>query len=309
MNDEPLISIIVSVYNISNYVPKCLDSINEQTYSNLEVIVVDDGSTDDSGKICDEFGKRDHRFKVFHKKNGGLSSARNFGIEKAKGEMVALIDGDDYIDAGFIKAMYLAMKADEADIAVCGYNNLSPKREVLSGKMATAKLLVGQENIDIIACNKLYKKELFKKNNIEYPVGCKYEDSLTTYKIMVAAKKITYVPRSLYNYVKRDDSIMGQADNLERLKARERAAEEAVDYFAGDEFLKQAAEVAVLTAKYAFMDAAAHGEIGKGHFEINAEWINKNLAKYKKNRLMTKKLKLYNSLNHVKLYRFFRTIV
>ena len=102
---------------------------------------------------------------------------------------------------------------------------------------------------------------------------------------------------------------MGQADKLERLKIRERAAEESADYFARDKFLKQAAEVAILTAKYAFMDAATHGEIEKKYFEVNAKWIEKNRAKYKKNILMTKKLKLYNFLNHVKLYRFFRTIV
>ena len=309
MGNESLVSVVVPVYNISDYVSKCLDSIRRQTYLNLEIIVVDDGSTDGSGKICDAFGKRDDRFRIFHKKNGGLSSARNFGIEKAKGETVALIDGDDYVDIDFIKVMHQAMENDGADIAVCGYNNSLPNREVLSGKIATVRLLVGQENMDIIACNKLYKKELFKDNNIKYPIGCKYEDSLTTYKIMAAAGKITYVSRSLYNYVRRDDSIMGQADKIERLEAREVAAKEAVDYFAKDKLLKQAAEVAVLTAKYAFMDAVVHEGIDKKYFDINADWVDKNRAKYKKNRLITKKLRFYNFLNHVKLYKFFRTIV
>ncbi len=309
MKDDPLVSIIVPVYNISGYVLKCLNSIKKQSYSNLEIIIVDDGSIDNSGKICDEFCKDEKRAKVFHKKNEGLSSARNFGINKSRGEIIAFVDGDDYIEVDFIKTMQKTMVEDNSDMVVCGYNDVLPKRKVLDGKLATAQLLVKQENLDIIACNKIYKKELFTKSNIKYPEGYKHEDSLTTYKIMAAAKKVSYVSKSFYNYIRREDSIMGQVDVVERLKTREKAARESAVYFAKNEFLKQAAEIAILTAKYAFMDAVIHKEIDKKYFKVNADWINENRLKYKKNKLMTKKLKLYNFLNQVGLYRIFRTIV
>ncbi|MBR3230838.1 glycosyltransferase [Candidatus Saccharibacteria bacterium] len=309
MKDAPLISVIIPVYNISGYILKCLNSIKRQSYTNLEIIIVDDGSTDDSGRFCDGFGESDNRARVFHKKNGGLSSARNFGLDKARGEIIAFIDGDDYIDENFIKKMYGAMAHDKADVVVCGYNNVLPKKEILSGRLATAKLLVGQENLDILASNKLYKKKLFKESGIKYPVGYNHEDNLTTYKILAAARMVSYIPESLYNYIKREDSIMGRADTIERLKMREMAAEEAAAYFIEDDFLRQASEVAILTAKYAFMDAAIHKEIEKKYFKVNAQWVDRNRLSYKKNRLMTKKLKLYNFLNHIGLYKLFRTIV
>ena len=308
MKNDFLVSVVVPVYNIRDYIEKCLKSIVSQSYDNLEIVVVDDGSTDGSGKLCDEFAKKDKRVRVFHKKNGGLSDARNFGIKKSQGEIVALVDGDDYVDADYIKAMYEVMVKDDSDIVVCGFDNNIPSSFVVSGEEATKKLLVEQENIEIVAWNKLYKKELFEKG-IEYPVGEKHEDALTTYKLFAEAKKVSYVSKSLYHYVTREDSIMGQKDVVGRLKMREKAAKEAVEYFTDNSHLKQAAEVAVLTARYAFMDAAIHGEIDKKFFSPNAKWVNENRKKYQNNKLMTKKLKLYNSLNHLKLYKAFRTII
>ena len=307
MKDRGLISVIVPVYNIAGYVSKCLESIGRQSYADLEIIVVDDGSTDDSGKVCDGFAKKDKRIKVFHKKNGGLSDARNFGIKKAQGKMIALVDGDDYVEVNFIKVMYEAMIKNGSDIVVCGFNGGVPNVRTISGEEATKELLVGQENMEIVAWNKLYRRELF--DNIEYPMGEKYEDSLTTYKLLSLAKKVSYVPKSLYNYVIRNDSIMGQSEILERLKAREKAAREAVDYFSDNSGLKKAAEVAVLTSKYAFMDAAIHGKINSNYYKENAEWIKNNRNKYKNNKLLTKKLKVYNFLNQIGLYKAFRTII
>lgn len=307
MKNNPLISIVIPVYNIEKFIGKCLDSIILQSYENLDIVVVDDGSMDGSIRICDEYAKKDKRVRVFHKKNGGLSDARNFGIKKARGKIISLVDGDDYIDVSFVKTMHEAMVRDDSDIVVCGFNDNVLKDEVISGEDAAEKLLVKQENIEIVAWNKLYKKELFEE--IEYPVGEKHEDALTTYRILAAAKKVSYVSKPLYYYIVREGSIMGQGDVLGRLRMRERAAEEAVKYFADNVRLKQAAEVAVLTSKYAFMDAAVHGEINKKYYEPNAEWVNQNRKKYSKNKLMTEELKLYNFLNLIKLYKAFRTIV
>ncbi len=290
MNNKPLVSVIVPVYNIEKYVRKCLDSLTSQSYENIEIIVVDDGSTDGSGEICNGIALADKRVKVFHKKNGGLSSARNYGIKKAKGEYVCLVDGDDYVKRNFVKVMVGAMEKN-ADIAVCGYNAEIPKVEVMSGKEATIRLLTQQENVDIIAWNKIYKRYLFDK--IQYPEGQNYEDNLTTYKLLAEAKNVVYVAESLYVYVERSGSITDNDKKDSRLATREKAAMEAVEYFAKDKELKEAAEVALLTAKLAFVDFAISGVIKKESGVVARAWIRKNAKKYDANRFMTGKLKMY----------------
>ena len=304
---KPLVSVIIPVYNISEYVTKCLESVVLQSYENLEIIVVDDGSTDESGKICDKIALKDSRLKVYHRKNGGLSSARNFGISKAHGEYVALVDGDDFVKKDFVKAMVIAVEETGAEVVVCGFDEFVTREKVLSGKEAAIKLLVEQENMEIVAWNKLYRRELF--DGIEYPVGEKHEDNLTTYKILAKAEKVAYVSKSLYSYVKRPGSIMNEAKLVERLSARYKAAEEAVKYFRNNKELRQAAEVAVLTSKYAFMDAAVKKEISQEYYALSLEWIKKHKNELKNNKFMTKKLKLYNFLNSIKLYKVFRTII
>ena len=295
-NKEPLVSVIVPVYNVEKYVEKCLTSLIRQSYENLEIVVVDDGSTDGSGKICDKLAEQDVRLVVFHKENGGLSDARNFGIKKAKGGMIALVDGDDYVKVDYIAEMVKKMQESGADVVICGFNNEIPDCVTMSGKEATIKLLTRQENLEIVAWNKLYRRDLFVKNEIWYPVGEKNEDSLTTYKLLAVAKKVTYVGKILYHYVTRGGSIMNRVKMEERLKMRERAAMEAVGYFSGDGDLKQAAEVAVLLAKYAYMDAAARGEIGSEYYKENLNWVKKHKKKCDGNKYMTTKLKFYNIL-------------
>lgn len=305
---KPLISIIIPVYNVKDFVGKCLDSIARQKYENLDIVIVDDGSTDGSGKIGDEFAALDKRMRVFHKKNGGLSDARNFGIKKAKGEIIAFVDSDDLVSEDFVSVMYEEMTKSDADIVVCGYNLVKPKKEVMSGKEAAAKLLTQQENIDIVAWNKLYKKSLFMDNNIWFPKGQKHEDTLTTYKVLSKARKVAYLDEALYCYVERGDSIMKTGRIEERLEMRELAAKEAIQYCKNDDDLESAAEVSLLLAKYAFLDRAIGGKIGKKYGEDAARWIKLNMTKYKNNKYMTKKLKIYNCLLNIGLYKVFRRI-
>lgn len=302
---KPLVSVIVPVYNISGYIERCLKSVCGQSYENLEIVVVDDGSTDESGKICDEFAAKDKRVKVYHKKNGGLSDARNFGIKKARGEFVALVDGDDFVQKDYVRNM-VKVASEDVDIVVCGFDKTIPDSMTMSGRDAAVRLLTRQDNLEIVAWNKLYRRELF--DEIQYPNGEKHEDSLTTYKLLAAARVIKYIPESLYYYVVREGSIMNSADLLSRLNAREKAAKESVEYFTGDEEMRQAAEIAVLTAKLAFMDAAAKGKIDKKYFKDNSEWIKKHNIKFQKHKFMNKKLKLYLMLNNLGLYKTFRTI-
>lgn len=303
--DADLVSVIVPVYNIREYVRDCLESVCGQSYRNLEIIVVDDGSTDGSGEICDEFASRDERVKVHHKKNGGLSDARNYGISKARGEFMVLVDGDDEVKKDYVAEMMRAVDA-KVDMVVCGYNDEVPEGMTMSGETAAARLLVGQENIDMVAWNKLYRRGLF--DGIRYPEGEKHEDALTTYKLMAKAREVKYVAKSLYVYKVRDGSIMDTVSVLSRLMIREKAAKEAVEYFADNAQLKQAAEVAVLTAKYAFVDAAVRGAIEKKYYEKNRQWILAHRGEYAGNIYMTRKLKMYNLMIGGFWYKIFRKI-
>lgn len=303
-----LVSIIVPVYNVEKYVLKCLKSLVSQTYKNIEVIVVDDGSTDGSGKICDEF--KDKRFRVFHKKNGGLSDARNFGIKKAKGEILAFVDSDDFVKEDFIEKM-MGKMMEGVDVVVCGYNDEKPTEEVLSGREATIRLLTQQENIDLITWNKVYRKALFLDNNIWFPDGRKHEDALTTYKLLSNAERVQYVPESLYEYVVREGSIMNSGKKLEQLEMRALAAEEAISYFKDNKELKQAAEICLLWAKYHYLNEAIFGTIDKKYEKESLKWLKENAKKYKNNKFLTKKLRIYNILStslNGKLYKAFRKV-
>ena len=309
---KPLISIVIPVYNVEDFVGKCLSSVKKQKYENLDIVIVDDGSTDESSKICDEFAKNEKRARVFHKKNGGLSDARNFGIKKAKGEIIAFIDSDDFIDENFIDAMYEEMIRNDADIVVCGYDLVRPEPKTISGRDAVIKLLTKQENVDTVVWNKLYKKSLFINNDIWFPKGKKHEDTLITYKIFSKAKIVVYLDKSLYYYVDRSGSIMKTEKIEERLMMRELAAQEAIEFFKNNKDLKQAAEVALLLAKYAYIDFAINGKIEREYGELAKKWIKKYSKSIDNNKFLTKKLKIYNVMNNYlngKIYWLFRKVV
>jgi len=311
---KPLVSVIVPVYNIKDYVKACLDSLVQQDYENYEVIIVDDGSTDESVGICDEYAKANKNFRVIHKKNGGLSDARNAGILDAKGEYICLVDGDDRVRKNFISELAHTLLDNEADVAICGFNDEHPEKKVISGEQATIDLLVGQENLEVVAWNKIYKKSIFVENEIFYPVGKNHEDNLTTYKLLAAAKKVAYTSKSLYIYNdSRAGSIMETSKKEEQLMAREKAAEEAVKYFKDDKRkgLGAAAEVSVLLSKYAFLDFAVGKKIDKKYQKEMLRWLKKNWKYYKKNKMLSKKLKAYGALSTSMggiLYILFRKI-
>lgn len=310
---KTLVSVIIPVYNVAEYVEKCLGSIRRQSYSELDIVVVDDGSTDGSGTVCDEMAKCDARIRVFHKKNGGLSGARNFGLKKAKGEYICFVDSDDMVERCFVERLYKAMVKSQSDIAVCGYNNDIPKtEETITGRDSAKRLLINQKNIDIIAWNKMYRKSLFSNNDIWFPEGKNYEDCFTTYKLLSKASLVTYVSQTLYCYAERANSITNSADWEERLKARELAAREAVEYFGDDQELRDAAEISLLLAKYAFLDAAIKDRIDKKYEKKTLTWLRGNVKKFKKNEFLTKKLRVYNVLSVScggVLYKIFRKLV
>lgn len=211
-----MISVIVPVYNVSKYLPKCLNSILNQSYTNLEVIVINDGSTDDSGAICEEFQGKDSRIKVIHKKNGGLSSARNAGLEVASGEFVGFIDSDDWIERDFFALLHEGITKNNSDIAVVQFLKIRnfEKIEVQTSSFnewtvfsrESAMKAMFDKSIGYSAVNKLYRKHLF--DGIRYPEGFLMEDKGTTYKLIHRSDKVAVNMSTKYHYYLRDNSIM-----------------------------------------------------------------------------------------------------
>ena len=214
---NPLISVVVPAYKVEEYIEKCLDSILNQTYKNLEIILVDDGSPDNCPKICDEYAKKDDRIKVIHKQNGGLSDARNRGIKEATGEYIAFVDSDDYLESEMYEYLYNLLIKYNADISICGYRtfdenssmNVATKEETCFNTIEALKALSEDIEVKNFAWNKLYKRSLFVDNNIEFPKGKIMEDIATTYKLFEKSKIIVAGEKCYYNYLIRTSGIIG----------------------------------------------------------------------------------------------------
>lgn len=228
MDGDAVVSIIVPVYNVEKYVKECVDSIINQTYKNIEIILVDDGSTDSSGKICDDFAKIDERVKTIHKKNGGLSDARNEGVKYARGKYVSFIDGDDYISPYFIEILIKVKEENSCDFVLVydcpsfwdGEDNtvLAKNADDFTAEIVDAKTGLQRmflQNIATGAPFKLCPKEYFE--DIHFPKGYLYEDAATTYKYFFKAKKVGIVYSELYAYRMRKDSIIRQQFNEKKL--------------------------------------------------------------------------------------------
>ena len=194
---------------------KCIQSVINQTYENLQIILVDDGSPDNCGKICDEYAKKDHRIEVIHKSNGGLSDARNKGLEIAKGEYIGFVDSDDYIEADMYEVLYNLLKQYNADVSICNFYTVSQEKIAIKNadngikeytRIEILKEILLDNNIQSYAWNKLYKKELF--DEIKYPVGKKYEDIGTTFYLLEKCNKVVVTGKPEYYYINRQDSIV-----------------------------------------------------------------------------------------------------
>ena len=215
--DNKLISIVVPVYNVENYLERCINSLINQTYKNIQIILVDDGSNDNSPSICDYYKSIYKNIVVIHKENGGLSDARNKGIDVARGEYITFVDSDDYVELDYIEYMYNLIEKDLTEIAICGYivhfdNQLKKLKDYYnSSKMDTEKVLkriLYSNKIEVSAWAKLYKTSLFK--NVRYPKGKLFEDIGTTYKLLEKCKVISVGLSPKYHYIMRKDSIVNK---------------------------------------------------------------------------------------------------
>lgn len=216
------VTIIIPVYNVEKYLSRCLNNVINQTYSNIEIILVNDGATDNSQEICEEYKRKDNRIKLLLKENGGLSDARNYGIPYATGDYIAFIDSDDMIHTSYIEYLLDLVEKYDGDISICGYksfynsddnivvNDKKDSIEIFNSNDALEQLLYNKK-IQCSAWGKLYKKELLKE--IRYPVGKLFEDIGTTYKLFYKAKNIILGKKRLYYYFIRNDSISHMSFN------------------------------------------------------------------------------------------------
>lgn len=219
------ISIIVPVYKVEQYLYRCIKSLMDQTYKNIEIILVDDGSPDNCPQLCENYAKQDSRIKVIHKENGGLSDARNVALDNITGEYIAFVDSDDWVEADFIETLYTNVMRENADISIIGYTLVwddGGKRRftqddeyyVFDTETAIRELLK-QRKFSCMVCQKLYKKQIF--DAVRFPVGKLYEDVAVSLPTFLKAQKVVVSGKSGYNYYQRSDSIVNSKFDKRKL--------------------------------------------------------------------------------------------
>lgn len=232
------LTIVVAIYNVENYLRKCLLSLKEQTVTNYQVFCINDGSTDKSREIIQEFVETDDRFFLFDKKNGGLSDARNFGLAKTTDKYIAFIDGDDFVEPDYVEKSLAAMEKDDLDMLVFAYKQYYLTNG--TSEITTLRIADGIYNLkekpELLAYtpnaawNKIYRTDLFINNKIEYPFGYRHQDLGTTPKLLLKSKRVGYLNQALYNYlIDRPNNITAQIDK--KLYHIADMAKEILDYY------------------------------------------------------------------------------
>lgn len=306
MND--LISVIIPVYNVERYLKKCVDSVLKQDYTNIEIILVDDGSTDSSGNICDEYSnKYPNKVKVIHKKNGGLSDARNYGIKKSSGKYLIFVDSDDWIEENTISYSYKEIIENNAQIAVYGISidqegekpkiRVPSEKRIISSKLAII-YLNSFRGIDVSACNKMFCREIF--NNIEFPVGKLCEDYYIMYKLFENAKQIILIPEVFYHYYQRPNSIVRNSSlNMDYLYAAEEEMKYLSKYHKDIEF-------AGITG-YVFANITLYHIKYIRNMKTEKKELLKQIKKYNKSVLNNKYLPIARKIQYI-IFIYFNNV-
>lgn len=222
MKEDVLISVVIPVYNVKKFLDKCMETVLHQSYHNLDILLIDDGSTDGSGELCDEYSKKDERVRVIHQANKGISSVRNTALDAIKGDYVCFVDSDDYISLDMIEKLFSAL--DTYDIAICGFYTQYDEKIIIEDPIAEEILLYDSDKaLDVLIedktvhnylWDKIYKSSMFK--GIRFPIGRAYEDMAIMYKLFAKADKICKIPDCLYYYQKRSGSISDHFSNREK---------------------------------------------------------------------------------------------
>ena len=230
MIENNLISVIIPIYNVETLLDRCIKSVVEQTYSNLEIILVDDGSSDNCYYICNQWAKKDSRIKIIHKLNGGLSDARNVGLDASKGELIGFVDADDWIAPEMFERLYNFIINNNVDIAACNVEMIwenkcqsvtmfTQQKNYVLDKVEAQKALLNESYLKHPVWNKLYKKSIIK--DIKFPVGKYHEDVFWSYRVIANANYVGIIDYTGYYYWQRKDSIMGEKYSIKRLDAIE----------------------------------------------------------------------------------------
>lgn len=305
-----LVSVVVPIYNVQDYLRECIDSIINQTYANIEIILVDDGSPDECGQICDVYASQDKRIQVIHKKNGGLSDARNCGMAKATGQYITFVDSDDFIHIRYIEILLELAKDKQADIVAGDFSLFRESDEhqdkvIEENEIGQAQILSSMHLYDdnfinrmtmrlTVAWGKLYKRELW--NGIQYPVGKIHEDTFTTWKLMEKAQKVVYVEEPLYYWRENLNSITRGEFSLAHLIGLN-AYQEQLEYFIQE---KKQRYIEIVFAEYMEMFFWCYNRMNDNNMEMKPlkpylQYIRKNLhfLKISKNLLLMQWVKYY----------------
>lgn len=228
---QPLISIVVPVYKVEKYLDKCVASLVTQTYRNLEILLVDDGSPDSCPGLCDQWAARDSRITVIHKKNGGLSDARNAGIDRSCGEYITFVDSDDYVQETYVEILYNTLAENNADVAACNFQRVDEnncflpenpanqfKKEACSGEEVLHRYFVfnGTASTLAAACAKLFKRALF--SDLRFAVGRLHEDEFLFFPMYMRTSRVAFTAESLYFYLQRQGSILHSHVSTKRIQ-------------------------------------------------------------------------------------------
>lgn len=305
ISDCPLISVIVPIYNVNQYLDRCIQSIIDQTYHNLEILLADDGSIDGSGETCDKYALKDKRIKVIHKENGGLSSARNAAIDIMTGTYMTCVDSDDYITDDYVEYLYNLLKHNHADISMCQLKKVYSDKdkldalpilvEVLNNKDAI-KCYLYQKKFTASAHCKMYKSKLF--HSLRYPVGKYYEDMAVICRLLDRADKIVISNEQKYYYVQRENSIMNEDFNPQKMHRIEIAEE--IRSFIGEKYIdliKAANARCFLAAIQTFREIPQ-----KSEYEKYTDVVWKEIVKYRREIIIDSNTKMLHKVMGISTY-------
>ena len=308
-----LISIVIPIYNVEKYIKGCIESVINQTYKELEIILVDDGGTDRCPEICDEFAEKDNRIKVIHQENKGLSGARNTGIDSSKGKYIIFIDSDDTVESTLVEDLYNCLKKHNTDIAICGRNYVYEDKTIICKVEKHIECVFEFEKaiiemnrfelFDMSAWAKIYKKELFE--DLKFPEGKLSEDYFVMYKLFEKAKNVSYISKPLYNYMQRLNSISRNKNiNHDFLEAAKKQMEDLEDKYPN---LKQTLHTAYASACLTVLDFYIKNKVkcSKEKIKEFKNIIIENIGFIKKNKniSISKKIQFYLFLVNFNIYK------
>lgn len=285
------VSVIVPVYNVEKYISKCLNSLVNQTLEDIEIIVVNDGSKDTSIDIVKEYAQKYKNIKVYEKENGGLSDARNYGLQFATGKYIAFLDSDDYVDVNLYKRMYEKAKKEDSDMVECNFYWVYDKKtkKDIGQKYKGKKEMF--EKARVVAWNKLYKKEVLDNANVQFPKGLRYEDVEFFYKLIPHIESVSFVKEPLIYYVQRKQSIVNTQN--EKTKDIFTVLENVIEYYKEHNLYEEYKEVIeytyvrlLLCSSFKRMCKIKDKDIRKKL--LNETWVdlNKKFPNWKENKIL-----------------------